>query len=810
MDYSEPDEEIVDFFLLLRLPPPHEEADEAVRAALASPLAARLVAATDGAGLPALAVALRHDRVAAAEALLDAGADLFHAREQISSYAVDVGFARDRPAWAWARSAAAVRMAVARGADPNRPCAGHAPLLLAAREGHAGAVEALLEAGARVDEEDPGAVWAHVYQPRRLPGVGTALCAALCAVAGGGHRDAARLLLDSGAAAGREGSWSALACAAYGGDADTVRSLLARGAAPGGVPGQARPLTVAASRNHADVVRALIEAGADPLAAPPHNGGGDQSEAVLEAASRGAAAALEALLEGPARGSNLKVPLARAADGGHAACMRLLLRAGARPAARHVRWMPMHSRDRETTAQAVACVRELLDAGLVVGADELAAGVCTRSPEMLALLLDRGAVTPTTATEALRALLSKDLVMPPERMETVWEAHDVRHMAGLARALIDRAGADPSAVDLASQNTPAELVAAAVRAGAPRGSTRKVALRRAVEAGAAWAVEEELRAAREASSGGGAASGFGKPFLQRLLSAAGSGGAVEALLRAGATVAHRDPDDGATALHRAAGRGCAGVVRALLDAGADPNAADGEGDTPLVWACEFGAGECVELLLAGGARLSGRGTELMSALESEGIVREPRGAERAALALVRAGASTGATGYRGHTPLHVAVQRMPRGSPLVVELLRAGADPRACDRYGRTPLSSTLLDTCLNAGRDAVAIVRAAGGSVDAYLPRNAAGGAWLPLGGEPDSCGVVGHQVLVPLLLAGVRPWPGLASPEARLWLWRAHPAQLERAELVRVLLRDCGPSMPVDVADIAGDYVHVARRAW
>ncbi|XP_049945507.1 protein roadkill-like isoform X2 [Schistocerca serialis cubense] len=75
---------------------------------------------------------------------------------------------------------------------------------------------------------------------------------------------------------------------------------------------------------------------------------------------------------------------------------------------------------------------------------------------------------------------------------------------------------------------------------------------------------------------------------------------VRALLAAGADVGARD-GDGWTALHCAALRGDAAVVRLLLSAASDPNARNQWGQTPLHLAALFGHAEAAAALLQAGA-----------------------------------------------------------------------------------------------------------------------------------------------------------------------------------------------------------------
>ncbi|XP_049946780.1 uncharacterized protein LOC126442788 [Schistocerca serialis cubense] len=87
---------------------------------------------------------------------------------------------------------------------------------------------------------------------------------------------------------------------------------------------------------------------------------------------------------------------------------------------------------------------------------------------------------------------------------------------------------------------------------------------------------------------------------RRLMKAAKEGEVeeVRALLAAGADVG---AGDGETALHCAARRGDAAVVRLLLSAASDPNARSHGGETPLHWAACWGHAEAAAALLQAGA-----------------------------------------------------------------------------------------------------------------------------------------------------------------------------------------------------------------
>jgi truncated hemoglobin YjbI len=131
-------------------------------------------------------------------------------------------------------------------------------------------------------------------------------------------------------------------------------------------------------------------------------------------------------------------------------------------------------------------------------------------------------------------------------------------------------------------------------------------------------------------------------------------------------------------LHDAALVGEAELAAVLIRSGADPDAKEAEGHTPLYRAS---TGDVARVLLAAGATIdvaSGptRGTALHQAAR--------RGYVSVAQALLDHGATIDARDAKGETPLRRAVNC--RQLQLVRLLVRHGADPRAADRRGVTPL----------------------------------------------------------------------------------------------------------------------------
>lgn len=141
---------------------------------------------------------------------------------------------------------------------------------------------------------------------------------------------------------------------------------------------------------------------------------------------------------------------------------------------------------------------------------------------------------------------------------------------------------------------------------------------------------------------------------------------LERALAGGYGVDRRD-HHGETAFHLAAGAAHDGMVRSLLEAGADPRVADGSGRTPLHVLVE----------------------------QWSGWAGPDAHARRLAVArrLLEAGADPDARDGQGWTSLHAALRWLHTEGvdiPMVKLLLEAGARPDARDARGRTPYEVDL------------------------------------------------------------------------------------------------------------------------
>ncbi len=145
------------------------------------------------------------------------------------------------------------------------------------------------------------------------------------------------------------------------------------------------------------------------------------------------------------------------------------------------------------------------------------------------------------------------------------------------------------------------------------------------------------------------------------------------------------------------------VVRGLLDAGAEVNAVDDAGYTPLMRAVMLNEGEtqATEACLAVLRLLLERGARVSTGADVALWVHSPVAHYTA---LLEGGARVDVVDERGRTPLHGAASG---GRPAHAALLLArGVDVNAIDGLGRTALGTALDERASRGSRPIIAAAR--------------------------------------------------------------------------------------------------------
>jgi ankyrin repeat protein len=123
------------------------------------------------------------------------------------------------------------------------------------------------------------------------------------------------------------------------------------------------------------------------------------------------------------------------------------------------------------------------------------------------------------------------------------------------------------------------------------------------------------------------------------------------------------------------------MTELLLRRGADPNAIDDTGKTPLFAVAGSVWFDVLEKLIEGGADINFRDPEGSTPLHDAAQNTDAQG--RAIRILVEHGAQLDVQDDLGYTPLHVALEHTC--SEAATALLDLGADPTIRDNEGRTP-----------------------------------------------------------------------------------------------------------------------------
>ncbi|CAG0904062.1 unnamed protein product, partial [Cyprideis torosa] len=257
---------------------------------------------------------------------------------------------------------------------------------------------------------------------------------------------------------------------------------------------------------------------------------------------------------------------------------------------------------------------------------------------------------------------------------------------------------------------------------------------------------------------------------------------MEILLAAGAEVDARD-SDGGTPLQRACREGSQEGVRLLIDHGADWTLAN-DFVTPLHFAADGGHTSSVACLLEMGAAVEAEEKEKWRPLH----VACDKGHTPCVELLLRAGADINARIRDGQTPLHLCSLRGHRA--VVLLLLGRGAEVDCREEGGRTPLLLACLKGHVSVARDLVAN----GADVNAKDRGGLTPLTWASDGGHVETVEFLVREAKADL--EGRENIGGMTALAGAAWMGHTHVMKILLAAGAEVDARDPYGRTPLQLA--------------